>query len=101
MMADLIDGNLIKILNASTDSQSIAFIVRDDHSRTGFGMVYHPFEDENTSPHGKQVTPQNATDEDGVVDGKRGQVEDYLVESFGLTSVEAKYVVDEAHSVPA
>jgi hypothetical protein len=98
MIANLISGSLIKILDAGTHSESVAFIVRDDRSRSGFRIIYQPFEDENTSPHGKQVTPQGATNGGGVIDSKKEQVEHYLIESFGLTARQARHVVDEAHS---
>ncbi len=98
MIAHLIGGSLIKILNAGTDSQSIAFVARDDNSPSGFRSIYHPFEEENTSPLGKQVTPQDATDGPKVAEDKKEQVEDYLTESFGLTEMQARRVVDEARA---
>jgi hypothetical protein len=100
MIAFLINGSLIKILNAGTESRSTAFVVRDDHTPSGFRTIYRPFEEENTSPLGNQVTPRDATDGMGVIENKREAVEDYLMESFGLTGVEARRVVNEARLMP-
>jgi hypothetical protein len=96
MMDFLVGGGLIKILDAGTCSRSTAFVARDDHSPSGFRIVFHLVEDENTSPSGKQVTPQNATNGSRILENKKAEVEDYLVESFGLNLMEARLVVDEA-----
>ena len=100
MIAYLIDGSLIKILDAGTESRSTAFVTRDDASPSGFRTIYHPIEEENTSPLGKQVTPQGATDGNSIVEDKKAEVETYLVESFGLNGAEARRVVNEAHWMP-
>jgi hypothetical protein len=99
MMNSLIDGNLIRILDAGTDSPSVAFVVRDDESPSGFRTIFHTLEI-NGHPAGPRVTPLDATNGKRVLEGKWGAVADYLVESFGLTGIQARHVVEEAHSVP-
>jgi hypothetical protein len=96
MMAYLIDGNLIKILDAGTNSRSIAFVTRDDTTPSGFRTLYHPSEEENTSPLGDQVTPQDATDGGKILEHRKSEVENYLVESFALNEGQARHVVNEA-----
>ena len=100
MMAYLVGGGLIKILDAGTCSRSTAFVARDDNSPSGFRVVYHLTDDENTSPLGKQVTPRHATNGSRILENKKEEVEDYLVESFGLNFMEARLVVNEARWVP-
>ena len=100
MMDYLVGGGLIKILDAGTCSRSTAFVARDDHSPSGFRVVFHLTEDQNTSPLGKQVTPQNATNGSRILDNRKAEVEAYLVESFGLNFMEARLVVNEARWVP-
>jgi hypothetical protein len=97
MIAFLINGSLIKILDAGTASRSTAFVTRDDHSPSGFRTIYHPTGEDNTSPLGEQVTPLDATDGGSIVENKKEEVEDYLIESFGLTGIQARRVVNEAH----
>jgi hypothetical protein len=100
MMAYLVSGGLIKILDAGTCNRSTAFVARDDHSPSGFRIVFHRVEDENTSPSGKQVTPQNATNGSRILENRKEEVADYLVESFGLNVREALLVVNDARCVP-
>jgi hypothetical protein len=100
MMDYLVGGGLIKILDAGTCSRSTAFVARDDNSPSGFRVIFHLIEDENTGPLGKQVTPQNATNGSRILEDKKAEVEDYLIESFGLNLMEARLVVDEARWVP-
>jgi hypothetical protein len=100
MIDYLVGGGLIKILDAGTCSRSTAFVARDDDSPSGFRIVFHLIEDENTSPLGKQVTPQNATNGSRILENKKAEVEDYLIESFGLNLMEARLVVNEARWVP-
>ena len=98
MIAHLIDGSLIKILNAGADSRSVSLIVRDDNSPSGFRIVYQPHRDESGHLAGDHVTPQNATYGAKVI--KKEQVEKYLIACFGLNGAEARRVVNEAHAVP-
>jgi len=98
MMKHLIGGSLIKILNAGTDSPSVSLIVRDDKSRSGIRTIYQPHIDESGHLVGNRVTPQNATYVAKVI--KKAQVEKYLIACFGLNGVQAKRVVNEAHSMP-
>jgi hypothetical protein len=97
LMKNLIDGSLIKILNAGTDSRSVSLIVRDDKSASGFRVVYQPHKE---SGHlvGDHVTPQNATYGAKVI--KKEEVEKYLIACFGLDGAQARRVVNEAHAVP-
>ena len=100
MMDYLVGGGLIRILDAGTCSRSTAFVARDDHSPSGFRIVFHLVENENIIPSGKKVTPQNATNGSRILENKKEEVEDYLVESFGLNIREAHLVVNEARCVP-
>ena len=100
LIAYLIGGGLIKILDAGTCNASTAFIARDDESPTGFRVVFHMSEDENTSPPGAQITPRYATNGMRILEAKKEQVEIYLVESFGLDFAQAKHVVEEARWIP-
>jgi hypothetical protein len=98
LMAHLIDGSLITILNAGTDSRNVSLIVRDDKSPSGLRIMYQPHKDEHGNLVGDHVTPQEATNGTKVI--KKEQVADYLIESFGLTDVQARRVVNEAHAMP-
>jgi len=98
VMKHLIDGSLIKILNAGTESRSVSLIVRDDKSHSGFRIIYQPHADEHGDLVGNHVTPQNATCGEKVI--KKEQVEKYLIACFGLNGDQARCVVNEAHAVP-
>jgi hypothetical protein len=97
-MKHLIDGSLIKILNAGTDSRNVSLIVRDDKSHSGFRTIYQPHADEHGNLVGDHVTPQNATYGAKVI--KKEQVEKYLIACFGLNGAQARRVVNEAHAMP-
>ena len=97
MMADLINGSLIRILEAGTDSRSVTLIVRDDNSPTGFRTIYQPHADTHGNLVGNHVTPQHATYGAKVI--KKEQVEEYLIACFGLDGAQARLVVNEAHAV--
>jgi hypothetical protein len=97
MIKHLIDGNLIKILNAGTDSHNVSLIVRDDKSRSGIRTIYQPHMDESGHLVGHHITPQNATYGAKVI--KKDQVEKYLIACFGLNGDQARRVVNEAHSI--
>ncbi len=99
MMAYLVNGGLIKILDAGTCCRSNAYVARDDNSPSGFRVVFHVIEDENTSPLGKPVTPQHATNGSRILENKKEEVEGYLVESFALNVMEARLVVNEARGI--
>ena len=98
MMKHLIDGSLIKILNAGTDSRSVSLTVRDDTSPSCCRTVFQPHMDESGHLAGDHVTPQNATYGAKVI--KKKEVEQYLIACFGLNGVQARHVVDEAHGMP-
>ena len=99
MMACLIDGKLFDILNAGTDRESFAFVVRDNTSPSGFRTVYQPYEHKHSDNRDHQVTPKHTINEGGGIDGaKKDLVVSYLQTSFGLTSTEAVCVADEAHA---
>lgn len=98
LMARLIHGCLIKILNAGTASRGVSLIVREDKSPSGFRIVYQPHIDALGHLVGDQVTPQDATDGASVL--KKAEVEKYLVDCFGLDGAQASRVVHAAHAVP-
>jgi hypothetical protein len=98
MMKHLIDGSLIKILIAGTDSRNVSLIVRDDKSPSGFRVIYQPHKDEHGNLVGDHVTPQEATN--GTKVTKKEQVEGYLIACFGLNGAQARRVVNEAHAMP-
>ena len=98
MIGCLIHGKLINILNAGTNSHDVSLTVREDKSASGFRTIYQPHMDEHDNLVGDHVTPQQATDGTKII--KKEQVADYLIESFGLTEVQATRVVNEAYFVP-
>jgi hypothetical protein len=98
MMKHLIDGSLIKILDAGTDSRGVSLIVRDDNSHSGFRIIYQPHADEHGNLVGNHVTPQNATYGAKII--KKELVAKYLIACFGLNGAQASRVVNEAHAVP-
>ena len=98
MIKNLIDGSLIKILNAGTDSRSVSLIVRDDKSPSGCRVIYQPHKDEYGNLVGDHVTPREATN--GTTVTKKELVEKYLVACFGLNGAQARRVVNEAHVMP-
>ena len=98
MMKHLIDGSLIKILKAGTDSLNVSLIVRDDKSPSGFRIIYQPHKDKQGNLVGDHVTPQEATNGAKVI--KKELVESYLIACFGLNGAQAKRVVNEAHAMP-
>ena len=97
MIVHLIDGSLLKILRAGTDSRDVSLIVRDDKSPSGTRVVYQPHKDEQGNLVGDHVTPKEATNGTRVI--KKEEVENYLVACFGLDEVQAKRVVHEAHAM--
>ena len=99
MMACLIDGRLFDILNAGTDRESFAFVVRDNASPSGFRTVFQPYEHEHSDPRDKQVTPKHTIVEgNGIDEAKKDLVISYLENSFGLTALQAARVTEEAHA---
>lgn len=100
MMAYLVSGGLIKILDAGTCSRSTAFVTRDDNSPSGFRVIFHLVDDDDTGPSEKKVTPRHATNGVRIVENKKEEVADYLVKFFGLNRAEAKIVVNEARWAP-
>ena len=98
MIECLIHGKLIAILNAGTNSRDVSLTVREDKSASGFRTIYQPHMNECDNLVGDHVTPQEATDGKKII--KHGQVADYLIESFGLTEVQATRVVNEAYFIP-
>ena len=80
----------------SLAAEARRFVARDNNSPSGFRVVFHLADDEDPSALGKQVTPQNATHGSRVLDNRKEEVEEYLVESFGLNPMEARLVVHEA-----
>lgn len=97
MMADLIDGKLFDILNAGSQRESLAYIVRDDESPSGFRTIFEPHEHVHGDPVDHQVTPKDAIRGGRIDASKLDLVVTYLETSFGLTGRQAVRVAGEAH----
>ena len=95
--AYLIDGALIEILKTNRCTQSVAWIVPDELSASGFRTYNERFNSMHDYTRAGKVTPQEATNGRNVLEDKKQEVAEYLITSFGLTEEQAVGVVYEAH----
>jgi hypothetical protein len=95
--AYLIDGALIDILKSNRTNQSIAWIVPDENSSSGFRTYNERFNFKHDYTIAGNVTPRDATNGRNVLEDKKQEVAEYLITSFELTEEQATGVVYEAH----
>jgi len=93
----LIDGALIDILKSNRTSDSIAWIVPDEHSSSGFRTYNERFNSKHEYTIAGNVTPRDATNGRNVLEEKKQEVLSNLITSFDLTEEQATGVVYEAH----
>lgn len=97
LVAYLINGVLINILLRARGKHGSAWIAEDNTTNLGFRLHYGDTHSLPDKLMGGKLTPREATDGNSVVEDKKKQVAEYLIDSFRPTAEQAERIVNEAH----